>query len=96
MESRVISELTGSHGLFSSKWSTQAVEFCTYVLAVGKKLDIDICKDSQRLYFRLTKGFVDLYESDEIIHVHYGVAKLPWNVYSESSVLCNNWGRHEM
>lgn len=41
----------------------------TYIFTVGKKLDIDVCKDCQRLYLGLTKGFMNLYEAYEVFHL---------------------------
>ena len=41
----------------------------TYVFTVGKKLDIDVCKDCQCLSLGLTKGFMNLYEAYEVIHL---------------------------
>ena len=40
----------------------------TYAFSVEKKLDIDICKQSQSLYLRLAKGLMDLYKTNEKIH----------------------------
>ena len=41
----------------------------TYVLGVGKKININPCKDCQCFNFRSMKCFMDLYKAYEELHV---------------------------
>ena len=62
--------------------STEEVK--TYAFSVEKELDVDICKQGQRLDLRLTKGLMELYETNEAIHQYrWLMSYWPWIIVDD-------------